>query len=147
MYARVVILSVRGPLVRKFMIAAHGLDMTKGDYTFLDVEIFPGSYWGDHDWETGDEQDATARKAYEALLRVSLLQPANDDFQIFAEKVKERSLRDYNYSISDGEENIHYYCCNQLQRRKVVFLFKKDKKLFAFHDDRGSPQQLSNFEN
>lgn len=36
----VVILSVRGVLVRKFMLAAHELGMTKGDWTFLDVEIF-----------------------------------------------------------------------------------------------------------
>lgn len=35
-----VILSVRGRLVRKFMLAAHDLGMTKGDYIFLDVEIF-----------------------------------------------------------------------------------------------------------
>lgn len=40
MKARVVILSVRGVLVRKFMLAAHGLGMTNGDYVFLDVEIF-----------------------------------------------------------------------------------------------------------
>lgn len=40
MYARVVILSVRGVLVRKFMLAAHALGMTRGDWTFLDVEIF-----------------------------------------------------------------------------------------------------------
>lgn len=40
MYARVLILSVRGQLVRKFMLAAHQLGMTKGDWVFLDVEIF-----------------------------------------------------------------------------------------------------------
>jgi hypothetical protein len=42
----VVILSVRGVLVRKFMIAAHSLGMTKGDWTFLDVEIFQVSLFG-----------------------------------------------------------------------------------------------------
>lgn len=36
----VLILSVRGALVRKFMLSAHDLGMTKGDWTFLDVEIF-----------------------------------------------------------------------------------------------------------
>lgn len=36
----VVILSVRGVLVRKFMLAAHALGMTRGEYLFLDVEIF-----------------------------------------------------------------------------------------------------------
>lgn len=45
MYARVVILSVRGQLVRKFMLAAHQLGMTKGDWTFLDVEIFQVSFF------------------------------------------------------------------------------------------------------
>lgn len=36
----VLILSVRGVLVRKFMLAAHALGMTRGEWTFLDVEIF-----------------------------------------------------------------------------------------------------------
>lgn len=40
MYSRIIILSVRGQLVRKFMLAAHQLGMTKGDWIFLDVEIF-----------------------------------------------------------------------------------------------------------
>jgi len=35
-----VILSVRGTLVRRFMLAAHELGMTRGDWAFLDVEIF-----------------------------------------------------------------------------------------------------------
>lgn len=34
------ILSVRGTLVRKFMLAAHKLEMTRGEWAFLDVEIF-----------------------------------------------------------------------------------------------------------
>lgn len=63
-----------------------------------------GSYWGDHDWKAGDSEDYKARKAYEALLRISLLQPTSDKFQDFADKVKERSQRDYNYTISEGEE-------------------------------------------
>lgn len=41
----VVILSVRGRLVRKFMLAAHALGMTEGDYIFLDVEIFQVIHW------------------------------------------------------------------------------------------------------
>lgn len=35
-----VILSLRGMLVRKFMLAAYTLGMTNGDWVFLDVEIF-----------------------------------------------------------------------------------------------------------
>lgn len=39
-FISVVILSVRGALVRKFMLVAHSLGMTRGDWIFLDVEIF-----------------------------------------------------------------------------------------------------------
>lgn len=61
------------------------------------------SYWGDHDWEMGDALDSHARKAYEALLRVSLLQPTNPEYQGFADKVRVMA-KAYNYSFSDGEE-------------------------------------------
>ncbi len=36
----VVILSVRGVLKRRFMLTAHTMGMTRGDWTFLDVDIF-----------------------------------------------------------------------------------------------------------
>ncbi|XP_002006469.3 atrial natriuretic peptide receptor 1 isoform X2 [Drosophila mojavensis] len=104
MYARVVILSVRGVLVRKFMLAAHSLGMTNGEWVFLDVEIFQSAYWGDKDWELGDENDMKARKAYEALLRVSLLQPTSPTFQDFADNVRENALTEYNYTFGEGEE-------------------------------------------
>lgn len=38
------ILSVCGTLVRRFMLAAHDLGMTRGDWAFLDVEIFQVSF-------------------------------------------------------------------------------------------------------
>ncbi|XP_035776449.1 atrial natriuretic peptide receptor 1-like isoform X2 [Anopheles albimanus] len=104
MYARVIILSVRGSLVRRFMLSALALDMTKGDFTFLDVEIFQSSYWGDHYWELGDEDDFKARKAYEALLRVSLLQPTSPTYQEFADKVRIRAKQTYNYTFVEDEE-------------------------------------------
>uniref|UniRef100_A0A8W7PBU0 Receptor ligand binding region domain-containing protein n=1 Tax=Anopheles coluzzii TaxID=1518534 RepID=A0A8W7PBU0_ANOCL len=104
MYARVIILSVRGSLVRKFMLSALALGMTRGEFTFLDVEIFQSSYWGDHYWELGDEDDFKARKSYEALLRVSLLQPTSPTYQYFAEKVRALAKQDYNYTFVEDEE-------------------------------------------
>lgn len=86
------------------MLSAHRLGMTRGEFTFLDVEIFQSSYWGDHYWELGDEDDQTARKAYEALLRVSLLQPTSPSYQIFADQVRIRAKRDYNYTFVEDEE-------------------------------------------
>lgn len=62
------------------------------------------SYWADHDWEVDDQDDSNARRAYEALLRVSLLQPTSQRYEEFAEKVKNRALYDYNYTFFEGEE-------------------------------------------
>ncbi|XP_039759155.1 receptor-type guanylate cyclase gcy-28 [Pararge aegeria] len=104
MYARVVILSVRGSLVREFLLAAHSLGMTRGEWAFLDVEIFQGGYWGETGWAAGDERDAAARAAYEALLRVSLKLPTGDRFDDFADTVRTRAKVHYNYTFSDGEE-------------------------------------------
>ncbi|CAF4914628.1 unnamed protein product [Pieris macdunnoughi] len=104
MYARVVILSVRGSLVREFLLAAHSLGMTRGEWAFLDVEIFQGGYWGETGWAAGDERDAAARAAYEALLRVSLKLPTGDRFDEFADTVRNRAKLHYNYTFSDGEE-------------------------------------------
>ncbi|XP_073953555.1 atrial natriuretic peptide receptor 1-like [Choristoneura fumiferana] len=104
MYARVVILSVRGPLVREFLLAAHAMGMTRGDWAFLDVEIFQGGYWDETGWAAGDDSDVAARAAYEALLRVSLKLPTGDRFDEFADAVRGRARQHYNYTFSDGEE-------------------------------------------
>jgi atrial natriuretic peptide receptor A len=85
--------------------------------------LVKSSYWGDHNWEgkgsdlikiirvnepcrlsEDDENDLTARKAFEALLRVSLLQPTSPRFNQFADEVRERARRDYGYSFYEGEE-------------------------------------------
>lgn len=60
-----------------------------------------------------DSNDMTARKAYEALLRVSLLQPHTPDFHDFSLKVRDRAKRDYNYTFCEGEE-VNY---NQIKFR------------------------------
>ena len=75
-------------------------------YIYIFLIKIQGSYWGDHDWEVRDEDDSIARKAYEALLRVSLLQPTSPKFQDFAETVRHRAQTDYNYYFSEGEEVI-----------------------------------------
>lgn len=66
--------------------------------------ISQGSYWGEHGWETGDNDDSAARKAYEALLRVSLLKPKSTQFHNFSEQVKQKALENYNYTLPENEE-------------------------------------------
>ncbi|XP_059472834.1 atrial natriuretic peptide receptor 1 isoform X1 [Neocloeon triangulifer] len=103
-YARVIILSVRGPLTRNFLLEAYYLNMTRGDWAFLDVELFENSYWGDHGWHRNDTNDTQARQAYQSLLRVSLLQPRDPKFKSFAVDVRQNAERDYNYTLPENEE-------------------------------------------
>lgn len=46
----------------------------------------------------------TARKAFEALLRVSLLQPTSPKFNQFAEEVRKIAKQKYEYTFYEGEE-------------------------------------------
>jgi atrial natriuretic peptide receptor A len=68
------------------------------------IRYYKGSYWGEHGWSAGDSEDGAARKAYQALLRVSLLKPTSSQFHNFSKLVKQKALENYNYTLSESEE-------------------------------------------
>ena len=88
-----------GDSVRQFLITAYDQGYINGDWVFMDVELFrfPGEYWGDHSWYRGDADDDKAKKAYEALLRISLYQPNGTHFRDFADEVRRRAKTDYGF--------------------------------------------------
>lgn len=51
-----------------------------------------------------DDNDHIARKAFEALLRVSLLQPTSPRFNQFAANVRDIAEKEYGYTFFEGEE-------------------------------------------
>jgi atrial natriuretic peptide receptor A len=51
-----------------------------------------------------DDNDLAARKAFEALLRVSLLQPTSPNFAKFADEVRKIANDEYKYDFYEGEE-------------------------------------------
>lgn len=51
-----------------------------------------------------DDNDLTARKAFEAVLRVSLLQPTSPKFHNFSEIVRKVAAERYSYNFFEGEE-------------------------------------------
>ena len=51
-----------------------------------------------------DDNDLTARKAFESVLRVSLLQPTSPRFHNFSEIVRKNAVKTYNYQFVEGEE-------------------------------------------
>ena len=103
------VLSVPGESVREFLITAYsqGLIQT-GEYVFLDVELFnfAGTYWGDHSWEQGDNNDTIARMAYESLLRISLVEPSGPLYATWAEEVKERAANVYGFNYDAHGEKV-----------------------------------------
>lgn len=51
-----------------------------------------------------DDNDVSARKAFESVLRVSLLQPTSPRFHNFSEIVRKRAAENYNFKFVEGEE-------------------------------------------
>ncbi|KAK2155084.1 hypothetical protein NP493_2110g00010 [Ridgeia piscesae] len=91
------------------MLAAHELGYINGEYVFMDVELFPfkGDYWGDHGWYRGDADDAKARVAYEALLRIGLYESKSPLFDEFSRELKRRALVEYGFDY--GEEKVNFF--------------------------------------
>ncbi len=62
--------------LRRYMLVAYDLDMTGGDYVFLDVDNLFEAQWSysNETWATGqkDGRDQEARDAMEALFFVSI---------------------------------------------------------------------------
>lgn len=50
------------------------------------------------------ERNAMARKAFEAVLTVTLRKPDSPEYKRFSDNVKARAKRDYNETISGHEE-------------------------------------------
>jgi atrial natriuretic peptide receptor A len=107
----VIVLSVRSETVRDILIAAHQLGMVQsGEFVFFDVVLFEFfSYWGNPNWERGDEFDDIAREAYEALLRVSLLEPEDAEYETWRAKVKQRARDVYGFDFEAHNESVNFF--------------------------------------
>ena len=87
------------------MLAAHRLGMTDGSYAFFNIVLFDSSYFGNIGWERGDADDENAKAAYRALMTFTLHKKKSPVFEEFALDVKERALKEFNFSYDAiGEE-------------------------------------------
>ncbi|ELT87878.1 hypothetical protein CAPTEDRAFT_108671 [Capitella teleta] len=110
--SRVILLSVHGNKVRKFMLAAYDLGLPQtGEYVFMDVELFPfnGSYWGDHSWRRNDDRDLDAKAAYESILRIALVSHNGPNYERFAAEVKRRAKENYGFDYDAVGEVVNYF--------------------------------------
>jgi len=68
----VVVLTVPKEDRRRFLMMAHELGMTKGDYVFYTMEMLPEEDVLDPEdvWASADGQNAIAKQAFEAVFHV-----------------------------------------------------------------------------
>lgn len=108
------VLAVPGDATRDFLLTAwdHGMIQT-GEYVFMDVVLFSfPSYWGNPSWHRGDSNDQKAKRAYEALIRFSLLEPSGPDYDDWSELVKERAKDVYGFDYDAHNETVGVYYGN-----------------------------------
>jgi len=68
----VVILCGSEEFVRDFLLLAHELHMTDGDYVYIVADQIPSKHVLTP-WVTGNEHDETARRAFESVLQVRVV--------------------------------------------------------------------------
>ena len=70
----VVILCGSEKFIRDFMLTAHELHMTDGQYSYVVADQVPPQNIKTP-WVAGDDQDETARLAFESVLQVRVAHP------------------------------------------------------------------------
>ncbi|XP_069101886.1 atrial natriuretic peptide receptor 1-like isoform X4 [Argopecten irradians] len=105
----VVVLCASANSVREIMIKAHELNFDNGEYVFLNIDLFSSKNESEKPWEREDdtpERNEKARKAYEALMTVTLRKPTSPEYKHFSEEVKKRAeSKDRNFTYGEEEVN------------------------------------------
>ncbi|CAL8103562.1 unnamed protein product [Calicophoron daubneyi] len=104
--ARVIILCADPAAVRFIMLKAHEMGYTNGAYVFFNVDLFSTRDQLERPWyrkESSKEENEKARKAYRALMTISLKKPDSPEYKRFSAQVRARSLRDYQGKFPDSE--------------------------------------------
>ncbi|XP_055338429.1 atrial natriuretic peptide receptor 1-like [Paramacrobiotus metropolitanus] len=99
-HTRIIIVYLNPPLLRDFMITAHDMNMTNGDFVFLTLALQPtpdSPYM--FEWKTGDASDAKAAQAYQSLIASADTLFDWDEMETFINKTAIRSAEVYNATI------------------------------------------------
>ncbi|XP_078329452.1 atrial natriuretic peptide receptor 1-like isoform X8 [Crassostrea virginica] len=91
------------------MIKAHELNFDNGEYVFLNIDLFSSKEDSEKPWyrkHDTDERNQKAKKAYEALMTVTLRKPTSPAYRNFSEEVKRRAGND---SFTYGEDEVNSF--------------------------------------
>ncbi|XP_075763065.1 atrial natriuretic peptide receptor 1 isoform X2 [Pelodiscus sinensis] len=96
---------------RQLMLQARREGLTRGDYAFFYIDIFGASLQGarfpepQRPWQRGDQDDADAREAFQAVMIITYKEPENPEYQPFLEQLKQGALSQFNFTLQDGLMN------------------------------------------
>ncbi|ESO90424.1 hypothetical protein LOTGIDRAFT_191857, partial [Lottia gigantea] len=108
---RVIVLCASPDAVRNIMIKAHELNFDNGEYVFFNIDLFSSKNASERPWyreNDTEERNDKARKAYDALMTVTLRKPNSPEYRMFSEEVKKRAKTMYN-NFTYGEEEVNSF--------------------------------------
>ncbi|XP_070536701.1 atrial natriuretic peptide receptor 1-like isoform X3 [Ptychodera flava] len=103
--SRIIVIIASADEVREIMLHAFDHGMINGEYAFFNIELYRDPKYGEYPWKRNDDRDEDAKKAYEALMTVTLLQPSSPEYMEFSNEVKSRAKADYNFTYEDDVVN------------------------------------------
>ncbi|GAB1607356.1 atrial natriuretic peptide receptor 1-like isoform X2 [Argonauta hians] len=91
------------------MIRASQLNFDNGEYVFFNIDLFRSTAESERPWyRENDTRNHIAKKAYQALMTVTLRKPDSYAYKRFSEKVKERAQMNGN-KFAYGEEEVNSF--------------------------------------
>ncbi|XP_013400521.1 atrial natriuretic peptide receptor 1 [Lingula anatina] len=109
--AAVVVLCASPASVREIMLKAEELNFINGEYVFFNIDLFSSKNQSARPWYNASDTDAEnqrARKAYEALMTITLRKPESEAYRNFSEEVKRRAEDEYK-NFTYGEEEVNSF--------------------------------------
>ncbi|XP_052786459.1 atrial natriuretic peptide receptor 1-like isoform X4 [Mya arenaria] len=93
------------------MIKAHELNFDNGEYVFFSIDLFSSKNESTKPWyreNDTQERNEKAKKAYEALMTVTLRKPTSPEYKNFSREVKRRAKSRYE-NFTYGEEEVNSF--------------------------------------
>ncbi|XP_061190772.1 atrial natriuretic peptide receptor 3-like [Saccostrea echinata] len=90
----VVLLCASADTVRDIMIKAEELNFDNGEYVFLNIDLFSSKGESEKPWYRGKdttERNRKAKRAYEALMTITVRKPTSFAYRRFSDLVKSRA--------------------------------------------------------
>lgn len=106
---RIIVLCASPDTVREIMIRAHELNFDNGEYVFFNIDLFRSKAKAERPWyRENDTRNDVAKKAFQALMTVTLRKPDSPAYKMFSQEVKRRAQSNGS-NFTYGEEEVNSF--------------------------------------